>query len=230
MSEKEVVLPGELIEEKKGRKVGNGTYFEGEKVFAKVLGIPRVDENEITVIPLSGVYLPSAGDKIIGVVETVEISGWMIEINSPYTAFLPLSEGVAGFVDTQRADLSRHYDIGDVIFCRVSRVTKNKTTQVSMREIGYGREEEFIKLFGGIVVKVTPSKVPRIIGKGGSMITLIKNKTKCDIVIGQNGLVWIRGEDKAKAIEAILTIEKESHTTGLTERIEKMLGGENEKA
>jgi len=224
MTEREIVLPGELIEEKKGRKVGSGTFFEGEKVFAKVLGIPRVDENEINVIPLSGVYIPNVGDKIVGVIETVEISGWMVDINSPYTGFLPLSEGVSGFVDSHKADLSRYYDIGDIVFCRISRVTKSKTTQVSMREIGYGRDEEFRKLFGGIVVKVTPSKIPRIIGKGGSMITLIKNKTKCDITAGQNGFVWIRGEDKAKAIEAILTIEKESHTIGLTEKIEKMLG------
>jgi exosome complex RNA-binding protein Rrp4 len=56
------------------------------------------------------------------------------------------------------------------------------------------------------------------------MVTLIKSKTGCDIYTGQNGLVWIRGENKAKAIEAILTIEKESHTVGLTEKIEKMLG------
>jgi exosome complex component RRP4 len=80
------------------------------------------------------------------------------------------------------------------------------------------------KLFDGITMKVTPTKIPRIIGKGGSMVTLIKSKTNCEIVSGQNGLIWIRGEEKAKAVEAILTIEKESHTDGLTERIEKLLG------
>ena len=37
-------------------------------------------------------------------------------------------------------------------------------------------------------------------------------------------MVWIRGENKEKALEAIFTIEKESHTIGLTEKIEKMLG------
>jgi exosome complex component RRP4 len=80
------------------------------------------------------------------------------------------------------------------------------------------------KLYGGIIIKVTPTKVPRIIGRSGSMINLIKKKTKCEIYIGQNGVIWIKGEDKTKAIEAILTIEKESHTIGLTEKIEKMLG------
>jgi len=218
MEIKEIVLPGELIAEKKGRKAGRGTYFEGEKVFAGVLGIPRVDENEISVMPLSGVYTPSIEDKVVGIIQGVEISGWTVGINSPYLAFLPLSEGVSEFVDTQRTDISRFFDINDIISCKISKVTKNKTIQVSMRSIGSR------KLYGGITIKVTPTKIPRIIGKGGSMISLIKEKTGCEIIAGQNGIVWMRGERKDKAIEAIMTIERESHTIGLTEKIEKLLG------
>jgi exosome complex component RRP4 len=215
---KEIVLPGEFLDERRGRKVGRGTYFEGDKVFAKVLGIPRTDEDEISVIPLSGVYLPVIGDRVVAVVTEVQVSGWLVDINSPYPAFLPLAEGIDAFVDTSRTDISRFFDEGDVVFCRISKVTKSKTIQVSMRDIGSR------KLYGGIIIKVTPSKIPRIIGKGGSMINLIKTKSKCEIYTGQNGVIWIKGEDKAKAIEAILTIERESHTTGLTEKIEKMLG------
>ena len=220
METKEIVLPGEKIAKKEGKRVGRGAYFENDDVFASVLGIPRISENEIMVIPLSGIYTPRIGDKVIGIIESVEISGWTVDINSPYTAFLPLSEGVSGFVDTARADLSRFFDKDDIIFCKISKVTKNKTVQVSMRVIGAR------KLYSGIIIKITPTKVPRLIGRGGSMITLIKDRTNCEITIGQNGIVWIRGENKAKAIEAILTIEKESHTVGLTEKIEKMLGVE----
>lgn len=212
----DVVVPGEFISEKAGRKVGQGAYYEGEKVFAEVLGIPRINENEIFVIPLSGVYVPDVDDKVIGCIKAVEISGWSVDINSPYLAFLPLSEGVAGFVDSHKDDLSRFFDVGDMIFCKISKCTKSKTIQVSMRVIGAK------KLYDGITIKVTPSKIPRIIGKNGSMISLIKQKTVCDIIAGQNGVIWIRGEDKAKAIEAILKIERESHTVGLTERIEGM--------
>jgi len=215
---RDVVIPGEKIDGRKGRKLGNGVYQEGEIIFSKFVGVPRIDENEISVIPLSGVYLPNMGDKVIGIVEGVEISGWLVDINSPYAAFLPIAEAVDEFVDMARTDISRYFDVGDIVFCRLSKVTKNKTVQVSMRD-PLAR-----KLYGGIIIKVTPTKIPRIIGKAGSMISLIKNKTKCDIYTGQNGVIWIRGEDKAKAIEAILTIEKESHTMGLTERIESLLG------
>ena len=218
MEAREVVIPGELIDEKKGRKVGRGAYFEGEKIFAKVLGIVRSDENEVSVIPLSGIYMPRFGDKVIGVVSDFSISGWMININCPYRAFLPLSEAVSEFVDTQRTDISKFFGIGDVIFCKVSKVTKDKTIQVSMRAIGSR------KLYDGVVINVTPSKIPRMIGKGGSMIKLLKSKTGCDIIAGQNGIVWVRGLNKANAIEAILAIERESHIVGLTEKIEKMLG------
>ena len=216
---REVVIPGEKIDEKKGRKLGNDVYQEGETVLSKVLGMPRAGENEISVMPLSGVYLPMIGDKIIGIISEVEISGWLVDINSPYSAFLPIAEAVDEFVDMSRTDISRYYDVDEVIFCRISKVTKNKNVQVSMKDV-LAR-----KLFGGSIIKVTPAKIPRIIGKAGSMINLIKTKTKCDIFTGQNGVIWLKGEDKAKAIETILTIEKESHTLGLTERIEKMLGG-----
>jgi len=218
LKEMKIVLPGEFLAEKQGRKVGRGAFFEGEKIFAKFLGVPRINEYEVNVLPLSGIYLPNIGDKIVGFISSVEVSGWFVDINSPYSAYLPLAEAVDEFVDTQRTDISRFFDIDNIIFCTISKVTKNKTVQASMRD--YGSR----KLLGGIVIKVTPQRIPRIIGKEGSMIKLIKQKTGCDIITGQNGVVWLRGENKAKAIEAILTIEKESHTIGLTEKIEKLLG------
>jgi len=217
MKTKEIVLPGDFIDERKGRKLDTGVYLEGNNVFSKVLGISKVDENEISVIALSGAYIPKVGDRVIGIIDEVEISGWSVDINSPYTAFLPFSEAVEEFVDMSRTDLSRYFDIGNIIYCRVSKVTKNKVVQVSMDDMAAK------KLYGGITLKVTPTKIPRMIGRGGSMISLIKTKTNCEIIPGQNGVVWIRGEDKTKAIETILTVEKESHTVGLTEKIEEML-------
>ncbi len=220
---RKIVLPGDFIADKAGKKVWGGAYFEGEKVYSKVLGMPRIKENEISVIPLSGNYIPRIDNRIIGVISSVEVSGWMVDINSPYSAFMPVGEGVDEFVDRDRTDISRFFDVGDAIFCKVSKVTKDKTVRVSMRGLGAR------KLYGGIMIKVTPSKVPRLIGRGGSMINLIKSRTDCVIYTGQNGVVWIRGENKAKAIEAVLMVEKESHINGLTEKIEKMLSEEDDK-
>lgn len=212
-----IVLPGEFLDERKGRKLGSEVYCEEEMVYSKVLGIPKISEVEISVVPLAGKYIPKPGDRIIGIVKEVEISGWSIDINSPYQAFLPLSEGVEEFVDLSKIDLSKYYDINDLIFCKVLKVPKNRIIQVSMKDSASK------KLSDGTLVKIVPTKVPRIIGRGGSMINLIKNKTKCEILVGQNGLIWIKNGEKTKAIQAILTIERESHLIGLTEKIERML-------
>lgn len=213
---REIVLPGTYLGERKGRKITN-CYVEDDKVFSKVLGILKISDEEISVVPLAGKYMPKVGDRIIGRIEEIEVSGWWVDINSPYKAFLPLGEAIEEYVDTRRVDLSKFYDIGDIIFCKISKVTKNKIIQVTMKDM-IAR-----KLFGGVTIKITPFKVARVIGKGGSMIELIKKKTNCEIYVGQNGLVWIKGEKKDKAMKAILTIEKEAHVSGLTEKISKML-------
>ncbi len=215
--QRDIVLPGTYLGERRGRKIAN-CYVEGEKVFSKVLGVVKMNEEEISVIPLAGKYFPKVGDRIIGKIEEIEVSGWWVDINSPYKAFLPLAEAVEEFVDVKRVDLSRFYDIDDIIFCKITKVTKNKIIQVSMKDM-LAR-----KLFGGTTIKITPYKVARVIGKGGSMIEMIKKKTGSEIYVGQNGVIWIKGGKKEEAIEAILTIEKEAHVVGLTEKIAKMLG------
>ena len=85
------------------------------------------------------------------------------------------------------------------------------------------------KLKGGKIIEVTPSKVPRIIGKEGSMINMIKEKTDCKITVGQNGRIWISGIDLKKemiATEIIYKINDEAHIEGLTDKIQKLLDAE----
>ena len=55
------------------------------------------------------------------------------------------------------------------------------------------------------------------------MVKLIKEKTNCKIVVGQNGLVWISGdniEGELKAKEAIEFVVGKSFIDGLTEKVE----------
>jgi len=89
-------------------------------------------------------------------------------------------------------------------------------------------EQVGCKIEDGIIIEIQPSKVPRIIGKNGSMVSLLRQHTGCWIFVGQNGRVWIRGESEniSRLVEAIRKIEREAHTTGLTDRISKFLEGE----
>jgi exosome complex component RRP4 len=98
-------------------------------------------------------------------------------------------------------------------------VDEVKRISVSMQEHGLR------KLTGGMVIEISPSKVPRVIGKNGSMIQMLKNMTGCRIYVGQNGRIWIDGEldNIVKAVQAIRMIEDEAHNLGLTERIKSFL-------
>jgi exosome complex component RRP4 len=57
------------------------------------------------------------------------------------------------------------------------------------------------------------------------MINMIKDETKCDIIVGQNGVVWVKGEPKMERVaeKVINMIEDQAHTSGLTDRVRNML-------
>ncbi len=217
VEERNIVVPGELLAEGIDFLPGHGSFKENGEIRSKILGLAKIKEHLISVVPLSGTYIPLTGDGVIGVVNGVHISSWLIDISSPYIGFMPLSESTEEFVDLERSDITDYFDIGDVVYTRINRVTKRKDVQISMKD------RMCRKLHGGNMIRITPAKVPRLIGRSGSMIEMIKKKTGCHIIVGQNGLVWVKGEKENLAAEAVLTVERESHTEGLTDRIEKML-------
>lgn len=218
--DKELTVPGEIVAQGLDYLPGQGTYRKGEDVISKVLGIVKTKNSVITIIPLAGVYIPRENDKIIGQIEEVENTSWRVGINSSYRGFLNLSNAVGEYVDTKKTDLTYYYDTGDLIYCKVLDVKRGGGTALTMLD------RICRKLKEGKVVNITPSKVPRLIGKRGSMIEKIKEGSGCRIIVGQNGLVWIKGEKEGLATKAIEVIERESHKEGLTDKIEKMMKGE----
>jgi exosome complex component RRP4 len=82
------------------------------------------------------------------------------------------------------------------------------------------------KIPTGELIKISPTRVPRLIGKRGSMIQTIEHATSTRITIGQNGLIVVSGKDKegvTLAINAIHIVEVEAHTSNLTQRIKQLL-------
>ena len=87
---------------------------------------------------------------------------------------------------------------------------------LTIKSRGLGRIDE------GLIVKINPNKVPRVIGKEGSMIKMIKDETGCNITVGQNGFIWIKGdrvEDELFAKRAILFVAEKSFVSGLTDEV-----------
>ncbi|MCK5593784.1 MAG: RNA-binding protein [Candidatus Aenigmarchaeota archaeon] len=216
-----IVLPGDILVESIDFLTGHGTYREGKKIYSKILGILRKKEHVISVIPLSGTYQPKPRDFIIGEVAYVGYSNWRVDFGHPNSATLPMS-GVPEFIENG-ADLSKYYKRGDLLFAPIESVTKNMIIQISMKD------KRARKLFGGKIINISPSKVPRVIGKEGTMIAQIKNKTGCIINVSQNGRIWIKGDNEPLATRTIKMVEKLSHKKGLTETISQYLDEEVKK-
>lgn len=215
---KDIVVPGEILAEGMGNLPGHGTYREGEKIIAGRVGLVSIISRTIKLIPLSGKYIPRKGDVIICKVIDVGFSGWRVDTNSAYSAMLSIKDATSNFI-VRGADLTKYYEIGSYIVCKITNVTSQKLVDVTMKGPGLR------KLKGGRIIGVNTNKVPRIIGKEGSMINMIKDATGCNITVGQNGLIWINGkpEQELIAVQAIKKIEEESHLSGLTDRIKDFL-------
>ena len=214
VNEKDLVVPGEVLAEDDYYS-GRGTFEENGKICSKLLGLVSLRNKKVSVVPLKSKYLPKKGDVVIGKISDVRFSMWEVDLNSPYSGILPASE-VFG---RDKKELSRVFDVGDVLFLRIVDVDEVKKVKLGLKGRGMG------KFKGGIVVDIAPTKVPRLIGKKGSMINMIKNKTGCKIVVGQNGLVWVKGSDDMEQLvrEIINLIEREAHTSGLTDRVKNKL-------
>ncbi len=218
VQKKEVVAPGQLL--------AQGDYYPelnafrmGDKLYSSMLGIFDYRANRLSVVPIKHCYIPFVGDLVIGKITDVGMSGWTVDINSPYPALLPVSE-VMSRRHGSREDAERMFSVGDLVKAEVIACDRTRDPLLTARERGLG------KVTHGKMIRISPSKIPRLIGKEGSMINLLKKETSCSFMVGQNGIVLVSCESlesEGVAIEIIKMIEREAHTSGLTDRVFEMI-------
>ena len=201
-----IVLPGDKLADVQLR-IENALLEEG-KTYATVAGL--FDDAKGLFIPLEGVWYPKPEDEVIGLVEDSRNGVYTISMNSPFKGLFISKYGSGPDLDS-----------GDVVSAIVRSVKResDKIILILVRPR---------KLYGGKVIMAKPSKVPRIIGKANTMLQLLTEKTKSNVVVGMNGMVWLKGGDVPLAISAIRKIQDEAHISGLTERITKMLSKESQ--
>jgi exosome complex component RRP4 len=212
--ERKIIVPGETIMTGEEFLPGNGTRREGKDIVASRFGLVDISEKLIRVIPLSGVYIPRRGNTIIGQVIDVNFSGWMIDFNGPANGFITLGE-FPGYVN--KDEMRDRLDFGDMVVAKIVN-TSGKSIDLTLKMRGLGRIDD------GMIIKINPNKVPRVIGKEGSMVTTIKEITRAEITVGQNGLISIEGktiEDELNTKKIIEFICNNSYVEGLTERIKE---------
>jgi exosome complex component RRP4 len=216
---KQLVTPGELLAEG-DYSAGSNAYMEDNKIYASRIGLADWENKKINVVALRSFYFPKVGDIVIGTVLEVGFSGWTVDIKAPYTALLRASDVLSRPFKPQNDELSQVLNQGDLIVAKIASYDRAHDPQLTVGEPGLG------KITRGQIIQVTPSKIPRVIGRKGSMISVIKQETGCQIILGLNGVILVTGknpEDEELAMAAIQKIENESHTSGLTDRITQFL-------
>jgi exosome complex component RRP4 len=211
---RKVVVPGEVIASGEDYLPGEGSKREGNDVIATRFGLAEEAGRMIKVIAITGAFIPRRNNVVIGRVTDITFHGWLVDIDSASAGFLPVEESPR-FINKNEMD--QFLDIGEVIAAKIWSV-KAKGIDLAMRGKGLG------KLEGGFIFRVIPNRVPRIIGREGSMINLIKEKTGCDITVGQNGWIWVKGADidsEIRARKAIEFIADKVHVEGLTDKMEE---------
>lgn len=220
MIERKQVIPGDIIATGDLR-YGNYVEKRGDRYVALRVGLAEVGPDGVRLNPLTGPYLPRVEDQIVGKVIDAPGFGWVVDINSCFLGYLPASFVFGRDFSPSTHDLSSKFVVGDIMGARIESFERGRDPQLSIRGPGLGKIEE------GEIIKISPTKVPRLIGKRGYMVNMISSLTNCDVKVGQNGIVVVAGppEGIEKTVKVVMMIEEETHAADLTRRVQEFLGG-----
>jgi len=208
-----IVIPGEKIksiekEKFKNYKIINCFTKEKNKkieIYSKFYGILNDNNKEkiIEVIPINGKYLPKIGDFVIGKIKEVMPNMWIIDINSPFSATLLLKDAFNERIDVEKVDLSKFYDINDIIFGKITNITRNKTVRISLKSSPQK------KLKNGLIIEINNILNHWLIQNKEKILERLKKK-EIEIVIGKNRLIWVKGKKEilSKLVRILKNMEK----------------------
>lgn len=221
----DIVVPGEIIGKGEKLKAREGVYKEGGEVIAEKVGMVSIKGNNVKVIPLKGFYTPEKGDFVIGLVMSASLTSWDVFIRSTYPATLSASDFLDRRVDVEKEDISQYLERGDVVYAKISSINRygsSKLTTQGAKFLG--------KLEDGYLTQIKPPRVPRVIGKELSMLSILREKAK--VLVGDNGFIYIKADSRKKykvLRNAIKMIEREAFVSGLTERVKLYISKELEE-
>lgn len=213
------VIPGDTIAEGNFRPLMN-VVRAGNSLIATRIGIAETGRDGVKVIPLTGVYIPRVNDLVIGKIVDHSSLSWEVDINSCFSAHLPAQDVFGRDYSPARDDMAKHFAIGDMITARVMAFDRTRDPMLTVQDRDLG------KIARGEALRISATRVPRLIGKRGSMIQTIEQATQTRVLIGQNGIVVVTGrtpEGIKLAVRAIKMVEEEAHTANLTQRIKILL-------
>jgi exosome complex component RRP4 len=218
-TKRKYVIPGEVITTGPYRPEQN-VILDGNRIIATAIGISEIYDDAVRVIPLTGKYIPKIDDLVIGKVLSHTSLSWELDINSCYVGFLPAQDVFGRDFSAHADELTSKLKTGDLVAARIANFdrTRDPLVTISDRDLG--------KIDSGSLVKISTSKVPRLIGKRGSMIQMIEMGTNAAVTIGQNGWVVVSCESPEgllKAKKAIQMVNDKAPVVNLTDQVKEML-------
>ena len=223
-NKRKYVIPGDVVTSGPYRPEQN-VILEGNKIISTTIGISEIYDDSVRVIPLTGKYIPKINDLVIGKVVSHTSLSWELDINSCYVGFLPAQDVFGRDFSAHADELTSKLKTGDLVAARIANFdrTRDPLVTISDRDLG--------KIDSGDLVRISPSKVPRLIGKRGTMIQTIEMATNAAITIGQNGWVVVSCESSEgllKAKKAIQMVDDKAHVANLTDQVKEMLESKGE--
>ena len=223
-NKRKYVIPGDLVTTGPFRPEQN-VILDGNKIISTTVGISEIYDDSVRVIPLTGKYIPKINDLVIGKVLSHTSLSWELDINSCYVGFLPAQDVFGRDFSAHADELTSKLKSGDLVATRIANFdrTRDPLVTISDRDLG--------KIDSGVLVTISPNKVPRLIGKRGSMIQTIEMATNATITIGQNGWIVVSCESSEgllKAKKAIQLVDEKAHVANLTDQVKEMLESKGE--
>ena len=222
MSQDQFVIPGDIIIADDCRP-GQNVILEGNRVMSTAIGFSEIEDNLVTVTPLTGLYTPKTDDLVIGKIISHNALSWQVDINSYYSGILTASDIFGKDYSPSRDDLSLKLNTGDIVLARIANVgSRDPLITIIGENLG--------KIDSGELVKISPTKISRLIGKHSSRIQTIEASTNATITVGQNGLIILKCNDSTGLKKAIATIKMIGIThsnANLEEKIQNILDEDN---
>jgi len=213
------VVPGEVVARGNLRADLN-VIRSGDRIISTRVGMAEISHDVVRVVPFSGPYIPRVDDLVVAKIIDYSAFAWEADMNSCFFGILPAQSVFGRDYSPAKDSLTDRLEVGDMIAAKVIAFDRTRDPLLSISGPGLGRIPR------GQVIKISPAKVARLIGKKGSMIKTIESGTRSRMLIGQNGVVVIVGspEDTLRAIKAVDLVEEEAHSADLTERVQRFLG------
>lgn len=224
MERRKNVIPGDVITSGPFRPEQN-VILEDKNIISTVVGVSEIYDDTVRVIPFAGKYIPKIDDLVVGKILSHTSLSWELDINSCYVGFLPAQDVFGRDFSAHADELTSKLKQGDMVAVRIANFDRTRDPLVTIGDRDLG------KIDNGILVKISPGTIPRLIGKKGSMIQMIENATDAAVTIGQNGWVVVSCESTEgllKAKEAVIMVDQKAHVANLTEEVKKMLESRNE--